>query len=69
MYSNRVFEARRELGWCDAKDRGLPSSSLVRWAQCPRKALEDLIRTLNRPFLTPVLMGPTHLSFPLHVFI
>ena len=49
------------------RNRGLPTTvPLPGRQECPRKALENLMTTLNRPFLTPGWLGPTHLSLPLH---
>ena len=54
---NRSLKARRE----PAHVMPLPGGQA-----CPRKALENLMTTLDRPFLTPGWLGPTHLSLPLH---
>lgn len=48
------------------RNRGLPTLSLLCGQACPRKALENLVATLHRPFLTPDCLGPTYLSLPLH---
>lgn len=49
------------------RNRGLPTTvPLPGRQECPRKALENLMTTLHRPFLTPGWLGPTHLSLPLH---
>lgn len=43
-----------------------PSRALARWAGVSQEGARESHTTLDRPFLTPGWLSPTHLSLPLH---